>query len=96
MGELVSLMRSLSMKLSFLRQVFTPSPVGGFGAGKGVTEIGLYKHHVARLGIRLVSDERLHRVLESRPTAGILFQSAKNSRASPTIASVAAAVTMMG
>lgn len=96
MRELVSLMRSLSMKLSFLRRVFTHSPAGGCGAGKSVPEVGLYKRRVARLSILVVSGARLYRVLESRPRAGILFQSAKNSRASPTIASVAVAVTMMG
>ena len=89
-------MRSLSLKLSFLRQVFTQSPIDSFGAGKSVMQIRIYNHHVARLSILVVSDARLHRVLESRPTAGILFQSPKNSRASPTIASVAVAVTMMG
>lgn len=46
-------MRSLSLKLPFLRQVFTQSPIDGFGAGKSVTEIGIYNHHVARLAYLL-------------------------------------------
>ena len=53
MREPGSLMRSLSLKLSFLRQVFTQSTIDSFGAGKSVMEIGIYNHHVARLAYLL-------------------------------------------